>query len=145
MDNDERAERVAKRVRAALAYAGLTYEDAAERIPDLGAATLRRIALMTNPRGATLHELGHIALACDVPLEWLTGGRWVEDDEPRSSPFPELKQGSRERRLAVVEHYLEQLLLLEQRREGYPVPPPPPDEQQRALSPGRARRARSSA
>jgi len=118
------AERTAARVRAALAYAALTYDDAADVIPGLSAATLRRIASPKNPRGATMHELGHIALACDVAPDWLIAGRWQDEGETLPRPFPELGVGSRERRLAVVEHYLEQLLELERARGQLPMPPP---------------------
>jgi hypothetical protein len=133
-------ELVAARVRAALAYAALTYEDAADVIPNMGTSTLRRIASPKNPRGATAHELAHIALACGVALDWLTRGVWSDSGETLPSPFPELGVGSRERRLAVVEHYLGQLLLLERSRGNAPAPPSlTADEQQRALPPGRRR------
>lgn len=123
-DTDDLDERTAARVRAALAYAALTYEDAAETIPGIGASTLRRICSPKHPRGATAHELAHIALACRVPPDWLTRGLWSDGGETLPSPFPELGRGSRERRLAVVEHYLEQLLLLERERGAVPAPPP---------------------
>lgn len=130
MAQDEQlAELVAARVRAALAYAALTYEDAADLIPiELGASTLRRIASPTRPRGATMHELAHIAMACRVPDDWLTGGRWLDSGDPLPSPFPELGVGSRERRLAVVEHYLGQVLELERARGELPLPPPGVDK-----------------
>jgi hypothetical protein len=119
---DELDERTAARVRAALAYAALTYEEAAELIPDMGSATLRRITSPKNPRGAALHELARIASACHVPLDWLTGGQWDDGGEPLSSLFPELGAGSHEQRLSVVEHYVEQLLVLERSRGQMPAP-----------------------
>lgn len=142
MAPDDSAARVAARVRAALAYAALTYDDAADVIPHVGAATLRRIASPKNPRGATMHELAHLAMACDVPLDWLTEGQWHDSGGALPSPFPELGVGSRERRLAVVEHYLGQLLALERQRGEVPVPPP----EQLALPAGAdsARRARNA-
>lgn len=137
--SDDLDELIAARVRAALAYAALTYEDAADVIPNMGASTLRRIASPKNPRGATAHELAHIALACRVEPDWLTRGVWSDAGEALPSPFPELGVGSRERRLAVVEHYLEQLLLLERSRGNAPAPPSPLNNhggEQRALPRG---------
>jgi hypothetical protein len=79
--SDDLDELIAARVRAALAYAALTYEDAADVIPNMGASTLRRIASPKNPRGATAHELAHIALACRVEPDWLTRGVWSDAGE----------------------------------------------------------------
>jgi hypothetical protein len=142
LTHDDPAETIAARVRAALAYAALTYEDAADLIPGLGAATLRRIASPKNPRGATFHELGHIARACDVPPDWFASGRWTDSGEPPPSPYPDLGVGTRERRLAVVEHYLGVLLEIEHARTGGPFPAPPPDEVERVR---RGRRPRQLA
>jgi hypothetical protein len=119
---DELDERIAARVRAALAYAALTYEEAADLIADMGSSTLRRITSPKNPRGAALHELSRIAVACDVPLDWLTSGQWDDGGEPLASLFPELGVGTQQQRLDVLEHYVEQLLVLERSRGQMPAP-----------------------
>jgi hypothetical protein len=134
------AEVTAARVRAALAYAALTYEDAADLIPNMGPATLRRIASPKNPRGAELHELAQIARACGVTPGWLTAGQWHDEAPPQPAPYEELGHGTAQRRLAVVEHYLGLLLALELERTGAQLPlAPPATRAPRQLGAGRSK------
>src|SRR3954470_21067333 len=108
---------IAARVRAALAYASKTLDDAAEQL-DMSAATLRRITSPTNPRGADLAELAAIALVTNVPRSWFERGEWHDDGDEPPEPFPVLGNGPTEARLSVIEHYLRHLLVLEEARGG---------------------------
>lgn len=81
---------VARRTRAALAYAGLEQTDVIERA-GISSATLARIVSKTKPRGASIEELWQIADACQIPR------RFMEDG------FEPLRDESLERRLAEIE------------------------------------------
>jgi hypothetical protein len=114
--------RIAARVRAVLAYAGLSFEQAARRSRGINAATLRRIASASSPRGASLDELWAIADACAVPRIWLTG-EWndnvhiaVDEQQDPPSKLPKFGAGSLPERLEIVELYLKALLAAEERR-----------------------------
>lgn len=117
-DEDDSA-LVAARVRAVLAYAALSYEDASART-NIGASTLRRITSTSSPRGASLEELRRIAVACGAPLRWLILP-W--NDADAISVLPRLGAGSTNDRLRAIEHYLTALLLLEENRGVLPLPP----------------------
>jgi hypothetical protein len=125
MSRPATALRIAARVRAALAYVALTYDDAAASIPEISAATLRRIASPTRPRGASDYELALIAHACSVSRDWFTRGVWSDEGELLPPAIPELGEGTQAQRLAVVEHYVEQLLLIATRDGSQVVPPSP--------------------
>lgn len=66
---------VARRVRAARAYAGLTFDELAER-SDIGRSTLLRIE--TKGRPIKLPELLAIADACGLPRRWFFDD-WTEE------------------------------------------------------------------
>jgi hypothetical protein len=108
---------VAARVRAVLAYAAISYEEASRR-SRIGQSTLRRITSVTRPRGASLPELQQLAVACRVPLRWLVRP-WDVDDT--TDDVPSLGAGSTSDRLRAVEYYLTALLMLEGNR-GLPLP-----------------------
>lgn len=89
-----------------LAYAALSYDEAAAR-SKIGDATLRRIASVSAPRGATTQELIAIADACGVPHSWLLTD-WHEEADWRKPTT--LGEGDTEQRLEVIEDYLRALL-----------------------------------
>jgi hypothetical protein len=109
--------RTAARVRAVLAYAALSYDDAASRMQGLSAATLRRIASASHPRGASRDELWVIADACGLPRNWLTTDwQHKENSEAPSSKPSSLGVGNPEQRLDIIESYLSALLQAEESR-----------------------------
>jgi hypothetical protein len=126
--------RIAARVRAALAYSGLRYDELAARTPQLGEATLRRITSPTAPRGADVVELWKIADGCGVPRSWLLYGEW-DDSGAMPLRLPRFGAGKVEDRLAVIENYLTALLILEEARHGHELPLPPPEPGPRPPSP----------
>ena len=107
----------AARVRAALAYANLTYADASAGTP-LSVSTLRRIASVTNPRGADDVELAAIAQACDVPPAWLGTGVW----EPHALVPSQygFGDGDEDARLRTAEVFLAQLVAISRVRGDLP-------------------------
>jgi hypothetical protein len=119
---------IAARVRAALAYANLRYEDVADKAsPLLTAAKLRRIASARTPRGADLVELWAIADACDVPREWLERGTWDDTAGYSAVSPPRWGEGSLPDRVAVLERYVRALIELHEAQTGeYPLPPEAP-------------------
>lgn len=137
--------RTAARVRAAVAYAGRSFNDVANQ-SGVGVAKLRRIASAADPRGAMPLELWKIADACGVPRAWLEVGQWDDGvDQPRmrptvTSPFGE---GDVESRLEIIERYLFALLRIEEMR-GDPLPlelESSPRPRERARPAGRAKPA----
>jgi transcriptional regulator with XRE-family HTH domain len=64
---------VAKRVRAARAYADFTREQLASRAPGITSKILKDIET-GHRRSTSMPELSQIATACDVPLEFLLSG-----------------------------------------------------------------------
>jgi len=72
-------DQVAKRVGAALAYAGIDIKDSQSQV-GISAATMARIVSRTSPRGAKNEmELALVADACDVPMSFLLEGFQPED------------------------------------------------------------------
>jgi transcriptional regulator with XRE-family HTH domain len=124
---------ISARVRAAIAYTGLTLEEIGAR-SGLGRTKLRRIASVASPRGASPLELWSIADACEVPRSWLEDGYWNERDE-RPMPAPEHTHpfgvGPIEDRVEIMERYLVALIALERARTdplpGNPEPTPAPE------------------
>lgn len=115
-------QRIAARVRAAIAYRGERLDEIGER-SGLGPAKLRRIASASSPRGATPTELWSIADACGVPRAWLESGQWDETEaQPPARPVHPVEMLSRvEDRLEIIERYLFALVRLEESR-GQPLP-----------------------
>lgn len=122
--NGTEAQRVAARVRAAIAYCGLRLDDVGQR-SGVGAPKLRRITSASNPRGATPLEMWAIADACGVPRAWLELGEWSETGSGLPAPRPEqtypFGAGDLEDRLEIIERYVYALLRLEEDR-GQPLP-----------------------
>lgn len=119
-------QQIAARVRAALAYAGLRYEDVDAKTDDrMTAAKLRRITSSTNPRGASMDELWMIADACGVPRTWLEVGNWDDMEGNVDLRPPSFGQGSLTNRVAVIERYVAALIALEEARSGTALPLPP--------------------
>lgn len=113
------APQIAARVRAALAYAALRYEDVDARTGrGMTAAKLRRIASATQPRGATLDELWAIADACNVPRAWLETGQWDDKQGKVEYRPPTFGEGSVEHRLEILEAHVRALITLEEARSG---------------------------
>jgi hypothetical protein len=73
-------EEAARRVRAAIGYAGFKERDVTERT-SITPATLRRIVSLTDPRGATIEQLWEIAEACSVPRDFMEHGFSQPDGE----------------------------------------------------------------
>jgi transcriptional regulator with XRE-family HTH domain len=80
---------VARRVRAAFAYAG---EDISKQHPDLGISpsTVARIVSSTKPRGADSDELGRVAAFTKVPLSFLLEG-WASEEASTSERLEALE------------------------------------------------------
>jgi transcriptional regulator with XRE-family HTH domain len=66
-------EEAARRVRAAMAYAGLDQQQAV-KASGIPISTLRRIVATKSPRGASMEELWAIADACRVPRWFMEEG-----------------------------------------------------------------------
>jgi transcriptional regulator with XRE-family HTH domain len=138
--SDTHEQRVAARVRAALAYSGLRNPEVLERMGGvMSDATLRRITSAAHPRGASADELKRLADACGVPLSWLELGEWRDED---NRPLPVIEphfdaDASTVQRLETLEHYVATLLRIEQRRYGAGLPIP------QAESPARSPRPRA--
>lgn len=73
------AEVTAPRVRAALAYGGFEYREAAAET-GLSYDTIKRLAAKKNPRGASTDELWAIADACGVPRAFMEHGFATDKD-----------------------------------------------------------------
>lgn len=134
----------AARVRAMLAYTALSIDEVAQRTTGLSAATLRRIAAVSNPRGASIDELWAIADALNVPRGWLVNN-WPDCcliDEQTGAAVKAWKAkemrfgvGNAEQRLHALEEGMRVLLAAEQRRR-------PDDNNERESARKRARPAR---
>jgi hypothetical protein len=113
---------LASRVRAAMAYAGLSRHEVADRCELLSEAKVRRT--LDAMRDTSPLELAQLANACDVPLSWFQRGEWsVDDHASRDAPPLVFGQGSLDDRMRVVEHYLA-LLLNEAARQSASRPLP---------------------
>lgn len=113
------APQIAARVRAALAYSGLRYEDVDSRTKGaMTAAKLRRIASARQPRGATLDELWIIADTCGVPRVWLEAGNWDDTQGKVEYRAPRFGEGSLEDRLEIVERHLQAVMRLLEAKTG---------------------------
>lgn len=100
---------LAARVRAALAYAGLTRHDVAEQCEALTEAKIRRT--LDAMRDTTALELAQLSVLCNVPMSWFERGEWSVDAHASRDEAPLVfGQGATEDRLRVVEHYLTLLL-----------------------------------
>jgi hypothetical protein len=67
------AEKVAARVRAALAYANIDVNKS-DTLIGIGRSTMARIVSPSKPRGASIEELWRIADACGVPRSFMERG-----------------------------------------------------------------------
>lgn len=79
---------IGRRIKAAMALAGLTIEDLADRIDQrgLGARTLRKLQDDDDSREARTWELREIAKACDVPEWFLTSSAIPTYETPDTRP-----------------------------------------------------------
>jgi transcriptional regulator with XRE-family HTH domain len=102
---------IAARVRAALAYSTFSQSEVIAR-SGIGIATLRRIRLEQNARGASVEELWRLADACEVPRSWLIDGVWDDSEHAETAVLPRLDERSQEERLAIIEAHVQALLEL---------------------------------
>lgn len=114
---------LANRVRAAMAYAGLSRADIAEHCGSLSEAKIRRT--LEAERDTSALELMELASCCGVPLSWFERGEWTANADAHQ-PLLVFGQGSLDERLRIVEHYLA-LLLSEAKRQSDERPLPLPD------------------
>lgn len=99
----------ARRVRAALAYAGIDVKDTDTKV-GISAATMARIVSQAKPRGfQKAGELERVAVACEVPEDFLRHG-WALVEPDVSG------------RLATLESQMQAVL----RQLAGAAPPPPP-------------------
>lgn len=109
MQGEPTPKETARRVRAALAYAGIDVKDTDEKV-GITTATMARIVSQTKPRGfQKAGELEKVAGACEVPEDFLRYG-WARED-------PDILG-----RLSKLESEMDAVL----KRLVAEAPPPPP-------------------
>lgn len=97
------ADEVARRVRAAAAYAGIDHDELAAAT-GITVPTLRRIVSKSAPRGASAEERWSIADACQVPRWFLETGFAIVDPAAGSGDFVVTAMRRFGERMAAVEN-----------------------------------------